>query len=260
MEWSRAKNLILILLAGVNIILLILNIYKIQSNTVSTQRIENIMKICSQNDIDINCAMPREIVGTPSLAVREYDYDYVKLQQIFFGSITDVQRTSDLSSVIFTRGEERLTVENSKAVFSCPQRDYANYVAELEELLGKFDAEKKSGKLIYYYQTYRGLPVFSNYICVDQSGSKMTITLNYCSILRWTGERQDIIGADEAVYSAIDRISSDIRGEKAISAIKKGYYDSRTALSQDGTIPPVYALYVNDRVYFVNAYTGMCYR
>jgi hypothetical protein len=261
MEWSKAKNVILILLVVINIILLVLNMYKIQSNTVSNERINNITNICKKNNISINCNLPKDINSTAQLNIKQYNYDYVKLQQIFFGSITNVKRTNDLTNVIFTRDDERLIVENAKAIFSCKKKDYSGYVQGIKDLLGEFDVERQMGNMIYYYQTYKGVPVFSNYICVDLSGKdRMIITLNYCEILRTIGGRQNIIGSDEALYSAINRISSEIEGDIKISLVEKGYYDSRTVLSKDGAIPPVYAVYVNNRVYFVNAYTGSCYK
>lgn len=261
MEWNKAKNLILILLAVINIILLILNVYKLKTNTVSTERIQNIMNICEKYDMEINCRLPEEVLPLTQLSIKKYDYDYVRLQQIFFGSIQDVKRTEDLTSSIFKKGEEKMTVENSRVIFTSPKKDYSLYISNINELLGNFEIERKSGDFIYYFQKYRDLPVFSNYICVDLSvQDKMTITLNYCTIQKSVGSRQNIIGADEAIYCAIDTISKDIQGKKEITLMEKGFYDSRTSLTQEGAIPPVYAIYVNDRIYYVNAYTGNCYK
>lgn len=261
MEWNKAKNLILILLIVVNIILLVLNIYKINSNTVSEERIQNISNICQNNDISINCALPEGIMSAPQLSIKKYDYDYVKLQQIFFGSITDVKRTDDITSSIFTRDNEKLTVENSRVNFTTQNRDYAQYVNNISELLGKFDIERKCGNMIYYFQNYSGTPIFSNYICIDLSSSdKMIITLNYNTVQKTVGSRRKVIGADEAIYCAIDSINNDIEGSKQITMVEKGYYDSRTSLTQEAAIPPVYAIYVNDKIYYVNSYTGSCYK
>ncbi len=260
MEWSKAKNFILILLVAVNVILLLLNIIKFMDNTVSTDRIKNIMNICEKNDIEINCQLPSDIMPAPQLFIRKYDYDYVRLQQIFFGSITDVKRTSDLTNVIFTKGNEKMTVENSRVVFTTDKKDYAPYVKGLGELLGEFSAERKSGDTIYFFKTYREIPVFSNYICIDTVNDRLNIILNYSSVLRPVGNKQNIIGSDEAIYCAINRICSDIKGERAITAVEKGYYDSRTALSDEGAIPLVYAIYVNNEIYYVNAYNGSCYK
>ncbi len=261
MEWSKAKNFTLLLLIIINIMLLVLNIYKNRDNVVSSERINNITNVCSRNNIKINCALPEDITAAYQIGIREYNYDYVKLQQIFFGSITDVKRTNDLNSVIFTRDDEKLVVENSKAVFTGKQKDYTACLEGINELLGNFDIKRERSDIVCYYQSYGKMPVFSNYICVDNSKEGITeITLNYSEILKSVGARENVIGSDEAVYSAISAINEDFQGEKTITAVEKGYYDSRTALTHEGAIPPVYGVYVNDRVYFVNAYTGVCYR
>ncbi|MGN1317704.1 MAG: two-component system regulatory protein YycI [Lachnospirales bacterium] len=261
MEWSKAKNFILILLIIINIFLLVLNLYKIKTNSVSVERIRNIMNICEDYDTEINCKLPERIIPTSRLSIKKYDYDYIKLQQIFFGTITDVQRTDYLTNVIFTKGKEKLTVEGSKVIFNTDKKEYEGYINSLTELLGSFDIERKAGNSIYYFQKYREMPVFSNYISVDTlKDNTITITLNYSEVLKSTGNRQDTIGADEAIYYAINKISEDISGEKSIKAVEKGYYDNRTSLNQEGAIPPVYAIYVNDRIYYVNAYTGSCYK
>lgn len=260
MEWSKAKRLTIILLVAINIVLLVLNINKEQSYRVSRERIENIVNVCKNNNINIECSLPESIEARSQLGIQEYNYDYVTLQQIFFGSISGVQRTSDYTSVIFTRDNERLVVENSRAVFTGGTGDYNEYILKLNELLGEFNVVKNIGDSIYYYQSFNELPVFSNYICVEESNGAVNITLNYSRIRHSVGARESIIGADEAVYSAVDDIVMDIEGERSITSIEIGYYDSRTNLSQEGTIPPVYAICVNDRMYFVNAYTGICYK
>lgn len=261
MEWAKAKNFTLILLVVINIMLLGLNIHKNRNNVVSSERINNITNVCSRNNIKINCTLPQDITAAAQIGIREYNYDYVKLQQIFFGSMTDVKRTNDLSSVIFSRNNEKLVVENSKVVFTGEKKDYTSCINSINELLGNFDIKRETDRIQCYYQSYNGLPVFSNYIFVDNSQQNITtITLNYSEILRSVGSRENVIGSDEALYSAINAINDDIQGEKTVFAVKKGYYDSRTALSQEGAIPPVYAVYVNDSIYFVNAYTGICYR
>ncbi len=260
MEWSKAKNFTLILLVIINLILFGLNVSKNRSNYVDSGRISNITNVCEKSNIKINCQLPQYITPMAQLGIREYTYDYVKLQQIFFGSITGVNRTSSLNSVIFTKGNEKMVVENSKVVFNGEKKDYSSCISGINELLGEFNAKNERDSVTYYYQTYNDMPVFSNYICVDNSGDNTVITLNYSEILRGVGARENMIGSDEAVYAAIDFINEDIQGEKVITSVEKGYYDSRSALSQDGTVPPVYGIYVNDRVYFVNGYTGLCYR
>lgn len=261
MEWTKAKNFTLFLLVVINIMLLGLNIQKNRNNLVSSERINNITNVCGKSNISISCSLPQDITPAFQLGIKEYSYDYVKLQQIFFGTMSDIKRTNDLNSVIFTRNDEKLTVENSKAVFVGEKKDYTNCINSINELLGDFDIKREMGGSECCFQSYMGLPVFSNYILVDNSSeNKTTITLNYSEILRAVGSRESVIGSDEAVYYAIDAINEDINGEKTITSVEKGYYDSRTAISREGAIPPVYAVYVNDRVYFVNGYTGICYR
>lgn len=260
MEWSKAKNVILLMLIAVNIILFVTNIYKKETNSVNDDRVANITNICRSKDISISCDIPKDITPTAQLAVRDYDFDYVKLQQIFFGTISGVKRSSDVTSVIFTRNDERLVVENSRIIFTSPKKEYTTYVDGIKELLGDFDVERKTQGSVYYFQSYRDMPIFSNYICVDTSGDNIAVTVNYSKALNPIGSKKTIIGADEALYGAISYICEDIEGQRTITLIEKGYYDSRTTLSEDGTIPPVYAIYVNDRVYFVNAYTGSCYK
>lgn len=244
----------------INLVLLALNVYKIQSNTVSSERTANITNICRENNIQINCDLPKDIGASNQLLIKEYKYDYVKLQQLFFGSITDVQRTNDLNRIIFKKGNETLTIENSKVIFNCPKKDYAEYINSINSMLGKFSVERKSGEMVYYFQTFRGTPVFSNYICVDLSGDNMVITLNYSEISRPTTSRQNVIGADEAIYYVINQMADDISGPKSITGVEKGFYDSRTSLSEESAIPPVYAIYVNDKIYYVNAYNGKHYK
>lgn len=261
MEWAKAKNFTILLLIIINIMLLGLNINKNSDNVVSNDRVQNISNVCRNNNININCSLPDTVMPASQLAIREYSYDYVKLQQIFFGTISDVNRTNSYNSIIFTKNDKRMVVEGSKVIYNGPREDSKKYVNGINELLGSFNIQKMTGDTVFYYQSFGREPVFSNYICIENSNdSRMSITVNFSTIVRSVGAKETVIGSDEALYAAIKSITSDIDGQRNILSVERGYYDSRTALSEEGAIPPVYAIYVNDRVYFVNAYTGSCYK
>ncbi len=271
MEWRKATKYIIIMLLAVNAVLFCLNLYKANSTVVSSGRIADISVLLKDRDITLNCSLPNKYRPMAQLNTHSYSFDYIKLQNLFMSGRTDITRTEKYSSVVFASGNDSLVINGSSIEYTgaadrelTSSEDAAAYAAEMankiNELFGSYELYSneavEGGYSIKYYSKYDSKNVFSNFLYFTIKGGNVNISLNYSEINGTAGRKEGIIGSDEALFAAADSIKADYSQKSIISDVELGYYDSELSAADENYAVPCYVIRVENREYFVNAYTG----
>ena len=273
MEWKRAKNYTIVFLIIINVIFLILNVAKRSEYRLSTSDITAVSQVIEDRGIILNCDLPRDFSPMGQLYMREFGYDNLELQEIFFGSISGVRRVDVNDDIIFSRDNNTLTVARDSVSFSGTLETQPadiesagvavkEYVDALNDYFGDYSlnisSETGEGYYFEYRQSFQNQLVFSNYLkaWVDSNGS-IQLIFNYQQPLEYKGTREDIISADEAVYAASRLIDDDFT-TASVDGVEKGYFLVERYGSGELAAVPQYKIYVNGggASYYVNAYSG----
>ncbi len=271
MEWRKATKYIIILLIAVNAVLFCLNLYKANATVVSSGRIADITALLKTRSVTLDCSIPNKYRPMAQLYTENTDFDYIKLQNLFMLGMPDIKRTERYNSVVFSSANTSLVIKGGNIVYTGTSESafttsdaasvYAENMADkINELFGDYEfhsAASNNGEyIIKYYSKYEGKNVFSNFLYFTIKGNNINITLNYSKLNGSGRSKGKIIGSDEAIFAALDRIKEDHPDKCSISSVELGYYDSELSPSEEEYAVPCYAVRVGNREYFVNAYNG----
>lgn len=265
MEWRKAKTYILLLLLIINCILFGL-IKHNRTDKLSNSRIEGIINILKNFNINVNCELPTSYPPMHKLNTEVYEFDYLKLQNIFFKGKAGVQRTNVGNTIVFTSGEFKLKAKGSRIEFSSdlslntkPKKSefISSIVGDINKQFGNFDLETTADLndryVVKFYEKYNNAYVFSNYIYFDIRENEQKIYMNYSRINDTQPKRDRIIASDEAVFALLHELKDS--GE-SINKVCLGYYEAYSTSVDEKFALPCYMIRVDAKEYFVNAYTA----
>lgn len=273
MEWSRAKKYTVIALIILNLFLLCLNVYKGLDTRLGYERINDLTALINLKGITITGSLPKNYKPMAEIAVSDYNFDFVKLQNIFMSEEADVKRTDEYNSVVFMSENSRLSVRGSGVNFTTVKKngfssesDIRAYtdgvIKKINSDFGnyKFHSIEKSNDsyTIRYYERCKGKNVFSNFADFIIKGENVAFALNYVKIGNEINESKNIYAADEAIYSVIDEIKEDME-KGTITNVELGYYVISSSAGGEKYATPFYIVKAGGKDYYVNAYTGECF-
>lgn len=119
MDWSKAKNILIIAFIIMNI-LLGYNLYmnkQIDEKLVSEELIESTMRLLNEKGIGIKTEIPRTIEGVPSLTVDYENSDINSLNNQFFEGRGEIYKVDRDSIKVSYEEEEVLYKENKKLIY-----------------------------------------------------------------------------------------------------------------------------------------------
>lgn len=273
MEWNKAKNYIIIVLIIINCVFCALNIIKKGKTRLDSESVSDTRAVLSSRGIALNCDLPKDFSPMGQLYMKDYEYDYIELQEIFFGSINGVIRTQEGSDIVFSRDESTLTVSADGVCFESEGTGELGGADEAETAIGEYvrglnaefadysprmSGDTEKGRCFEYRQRFHGQPVFSNYLKaeVEQNG-KISIKFNWQQPVEYKGSKENIISPVEAVYCASSLIKQK-HGTASVDGVEKGYYLTERHGEGQLAAAPWYKIYINGgrAAYYVNAYSG----
>lgn len=277
MEWNKAKNYTIVFLVVINILFLGLNIINSRKNILRQEQIDDISLVLKDNNIILSGELPEKFRPMSQLSMSIYDYDYIKLQKIFFGDINNIRRTEEFSRIIFTEGNNRLSIDGNDIEFTGMIDDIpadgesavglANkYIKKINGLFGDYSLDgildTDNAYQIEYLQRYGEYQVFSNNMTIVISAQgNLNIKLKYYQPVEYKGSKSSVISADEALFVILGKIKEEYPDERInIKSVELGYYLSENSESVGGmlTAIPHYRISIEDKgkYYYVNGYSG----
>lgn len=273
MDWIKAKKFTIIVLVILNIVLLVLNIYKSFDTRLSYSRINALNSILKSNNITLSTKLPTSFKPMAEINASEYSFDHIKLQKIFLSGQSNVKRTEEYNSVIFISDTSRLSVKGSSINYTTTlsysvnsdemAKEYADkLVNSINSEFGKFKFysiyNTNDGYVIKYYEKKDGYNIFSNFAYFTIKENNVSVAINYVKLGSTIDTKNNIYAADEALYSAVKSIKKEIE-KPVITDVKLGYYAIKINSAGEVVAIPFYLIGVNNKEYYVNAYTGECF-
>lgn len=273
MDWIKAKKYTIIVLVILNIVLLVLNIYKSFDTRLSYSRINALNSILKSNNITLSTKLPTSFKPMAEINASEYSFDHIKLQKIFLSGQSNVKRTEEYNSVIFISDTSRLSVKGSSINYTTTlsysvnsdemAKEYADkLVNSINSEFGKFKFysiyNTNDGYVIKYYEKKDGYNIFSNFAYFTIKENNVSVAINYVKLGSTIDTKNNIYAADEALYSAVKSIKKEIE-KPVITDVKLGYYAIKINSAGEVVAIPFYLIGVNNKEYYVNAYTGECF-
>ena len=280
MEWGSAKKFVIVLLMLLNVILAGLNYRQNQERTMTAAQERSIFEVLSQNGITMYTDLLTDRAPMSRLAVELPSYNKETLERLFFGGERTTVSAKG-SKVVYQGKEDTLTlqgahgvwqskaVKNGKGALSKTEalREAQKFIDNTEHFFGSYGdgtvTEEAQGFRVDFFGQYKREKVFANYFSffVTQDGIRK-ITFRYYPVRGYTGEKQDLSYADEALLAFMREWKKGEHAEEAtIYRMELGYVrmDSDAAAEDIAsiTLEPCYCIYLMDeeKPYVINAYT-----
>lgn len=273
MNWDKAKNYTIISLIILNVLLLTLNILNLRKNILTNSQKKDITQVLKNNSIFLNCDIPEKFQPMPSLSMDMYEFDYIKMQKLFFDDVSKVVRTDNKDEVIFKQENNQLKLINNSfnyvgAVENASDEKSAkkisdNYVRNISSAFGSFSLFNtrrisQDGYCFEYFQKYNVYDIFINKIVVCVYNDKIDISGTYYKLNENNTNVSEIISADEALFSAMSTLSREYTEKAVINNIDLGYYYNNSLNNKTIVAVPSYRLLMFDnKVFYVNGYSGL---
>ncbi|MCC5909420.1 MAG: two-component system regulatory protein YycI [Clostridiaceae bacterium] len=288
MDWSKAKNILIVAFIITNIFL----IYTVEKDVYSREELElisdeyikNVEEYLTQKGVELDIAIPREIMSLHSLMVKYKIWDGIEMAEVFLGNNYEV-----INNNVYSFEEKELTIlSNKKLVYRNFASDTVKYAKDEEEaikisnkflkqhhLKGKelqlqqiyFGVVEDFGtqpiyKLVYnqvYENRFLGESYIHTYVRHKEVVGVETMLLEY---EKTYGQKKKLIPATEALLRKMSDIIQDNRDDEVvISEMEVGYYFdlSNTNFTtwhtiESGTAFPSWKIVLkNGKTYYVEA-------
>ncbi len=190
MDVSRAKTVIIALLAAFNIFLLVNNLVFTDAQGVSKETLENAVTILEQRGITLECDIPVKAGNSHRLEYNKGGLDRAGIAARLLGEDHEGKDDSvyfNSSGEVAFSGETRFEYTGAKAVSaagSIPDKNKASEAAykfmEAKGLTGgkymleRFEKKDDGGFVLYYTEKYEGQLLFDNYFIIELNANGVT--------------------------------------------------------------------------------------
>lgn len=280
MEWSNAKKFVIVLLVLLNVLLAGLNYKQNQESTMTANQERSIFEVLSQNGITMYTDLLTEHSPMSRLEVELPNYNKETLERLFFGSERTTVSTKG-GETVYQGKKDTLTMNGAHGVWETKAiksgkgdmsktealREAQKFIDNTEHFFGSYGegtvTEEEKGFRVDFYGQYKREKVFANYFSffVTADGIQK-ITFNYYPVKGYTGEKQDLSYADEALLAFMREWKKGEHAEEAtIHRMELGYVRMESDTAAAGvasiTLEPCYRIYLMDeeKPYLINAYT-----
>lgn len=285
MEWSKAKNILILTFLALNLFLgysLWEEFYMhFPSRVVSQREIEEARDRLDSVNLELKASFSRQTFSMSFLTVSSR----IQEAEILKGGLFDpdlpfaVEQGEEGNALVFSQSAKRLSLwENGKISFT---QDFPDESEEPEEPLEEGTAVSlaeetlrsaqlfppdarledayslEDGRyLVTYHQVYINHSLYGGYLMVWVSPSGMEqLEIYWLDPQGFSGQEINTISAAAALARLADSLSPSPERE-SVDSVNIGYY-SEAIDAQKWDIVPVWRIRLsNKRVYYINAYTG----
>ncbi|GHU50771.1 hypothetical protein AGMMS49975_02490 [Clostridia bacterium] len=276
MDWNKAKNLIIIFLAALNVFLFVCNkIYVTDRYYMSNERVRNITEVLEKSEITLDCSFSREFSPKRQLVLGQPRYDHEDLRDMFMKDAKHAKFSMEDSRFVYRTDWETLIINILDGYVSYKNRDITNNDPDpiLSEALcegfllkmGLADFTLDSGEpyktddglTFEYRQKYNGYIINSNsaVISVGDNGIS-SIKYSYAPPTGFSDEKRQICAEDEALLTCMYELQN-IYGYSPLSITK---IDLVYLQTEKNLAVPFYRIYADNAPVLVNAYDNTVYR
>lgn len=282
MNWSRAKNILIVVFLLSNIYLSIVLINTSGDiKKVSQEKVEETTSYLKKHNIIVNCKVPNKAENLPIVIVKYKDFSKNEIKGMFFNEMSGVKDVEDRDEIRVYDDKTSILIKNNiefnytnKAVEQVDNVDVRKSRTVAQSFVKLFrienadkyliDTERTKGYVrLIYKQNYRKLHVDDSFleIYANQNGVYNARVLWFDTIKQSERPMEVItsVGALLAVWSEFKSVKDAVE----ITGIEQGYYFNTEYMKQfdvsraiEGTAFPVWKITTNKGILYVNAYDG----
>lgn len=267
MNWSKAKTILILIFAVLNIILYLgnLNIAETKNSVPSSDEVKEMNNILRNNNIIVKAKIPKDYKPMPMLLVRLKSYSKAFIEDNF---LKGIKYTSYDDGTLYNIGNGIIEVKNgffyykiSDEKFKEMDKDEAfkyiksfvknkNLDEKYSVVSEVYDAYKYT---VEYTEVFNGINVDVSYMKGIISNGTFTFESTWLIPVKEEKERKEIIPPINALLKLleIDEGSKYI----VVKEIKPVYFFSWRNADMGEAIP-TWRITTENSVYYVNAYTG----
>jgi len=197
MDWKKAKTILIIVFIILNIVLSVTLYNSLKVEEISQQTITNTMNILEQNNVYIECPIPKYTGNDYTLQYEEKPLEKRQVAAVLLGDnfteVNDYTYKNESKSLVFTSnsGFEYSDTANTKMLKSDSKEDVDKYLKDLSKKIGLpfnefrrddyYDkSQRHDGTIVVYKGEYKDYAVFDNYIDIKvDKGAIKSIKYQY---------------------------------------------------------------------------------
>lgn len=267
MDWSKAKTILILIFAVLNLVLYLgnLSIAETSNSVPSSSEMRKMREILKENNIVVNAKIPNDYKPMPMLLVKLKNYSKTYIDENFLKGIKYVSNGDD-SFYSFSNGS--LEVKNGFLYFQVKDEKFAKMdSSEAFDYIRSFVKDKKLQEeysvlnqhtdgdkyIVEYTETYNGINVDVSYMKGVISGDTFSFESTWLIPLREEKDKKEIIPPISALLKLLD--VNEGSGSIVVKDIRPVYFFSwRNA--DTGEAIPTWRITTESTVYYINAYTG----
>ena len=269
MEWSKIKNIILVILLTVNLILLgVVGAREYQSARYDAQTLDSAVTLLASNGIAVDIDLPRQGENLPILQMEAATQDSQEQRDQVSALLGEIQRVDGSAggTRVTYHGERGVAELSSDGYFTVSLEPGAlsaedDHRAQGAALLGQLGIQaipageggQSGADVLAYWQSWNGTPVFT---------CKSTVTWQDGSVRSISGQRvlgntnpvstQDLLTIPTVLVRFLNGMSQHGYVCSAITGMSLGYSTTVSA----NRLTPVWGVKTDTGRYYVNAVTG----
>lgn len=286
MNWGKAKNKLIILFISINLSLAWVN-YRKESGiyTLKESKVNDIIKILQENNIYVDCDIPKGYKPLQKLTVLPYQINSTlrdsvaqKLLDGPEGITVSIETSSEgkhKSKRIYRKKHQAVIFDGENVLYF--NESIEDYEGPIQIKQAKKTAEKWLSQIEYnpkemhvqiieqqghvymiYYDKYDGVPIFDSYVKmhITPLGVK-EVKIHKVSLGELIGSKETIYSADQVFFSLMQKIAQS--QPIHIKDIVIGYAlenPKGTHLIAEEAIPFYQVILESGETYYINAYTN----
>ncbi|MCL2564844.1 MAG: hypothetical protein FWE24_03410 [Defluviitaleaceae bacterium] len=283
MEWSKAKDIVIVFLVLLNIMLGVILLIGSGRYTLSAEQERNIVEILETNNISINTQIIRRFNPMRMLELSPGVIDDYKMKEVFFGT-TDNIITDEWGNIrTHDHGNDRLIVFQNMVIFESGnfnefrEIDFASarqisddFLASLGDMARGFTLDidpyfNGNEIIIEYRQQFEGTIIYNNYFlfAIDNYGIRR-VEHSHNMPIGFSASANELFSTDEVLFSFLQamRVESLDRPRRIIEKMDIVYFMDPDDLEL-GIAYPYFRIYYREytsdgtyvtRLRMVNAY------
>ncbi|AGB20275.1 two-component system regulatory protein YycI [Thermoanaerobacterium thermosaccharolyticum] len=267
MDWSKAKTILILIFAVLNVILYLgnLNIAETSNSIPSSSEIKKMNDILKENNIVVKAEIPKNYKPMPMLLVKLKNYTKAYIEGNFLNGSRQISYDNgsfyniENGTIEVKNGFFYYKISDEK--FTKMDKDDAfNYIKSfvkrknLEEKYSVINEYANGNKYtVEYTEVYNGINVDVSYMKGVISNDTFSFESTWLIPIREEKERKEIIPPINALLKLLD--VDEGHHNIIVKEIKPVYFFSwRNA--DTGEAIPTWRITTENSVYYVNAYTG----
>ncbi|WP_053955050.1 two-component system regulatory protein YycI [Inediibacterium massiliense] len=270
MDWSKAKNILIIALVVTNLFL----IYNIEkdifkesaSSMVYDRNITDVIEILKEKNIKIETEVPKTVLELPVLNVEYKTYNEKEVKEKFHIKNEDTRSINVVNhkTIVYEDKDDQIHIKNideEKAIHEAKifiqKYDFMNGDVVYDKTI-----KTPEGYHVCFKQKYKGqfLEISYMHIIVNESGVKRFERL-WLKPLKFDENKKEIIPATKALLKSMEEIQNNDE-QVRIKKIDLGYWFDPSHISltnsgniKSGTAIPAWRLTLKDgNIVFIPAY------